>query len=452
MKKNTLTPLDVLLNLNHEINAPLNIITGFSEIMSRELGDLDVDHRILDYLESVRSSSINLSELFHNMFALFKTDQSIGGYRTEKVDIRLLIKTFHQIYKGQLREANVEGGYQIDPQLDTFLLSDRERLVLVCDALINIILLQEQTLLKLTLSAEYEDGGVALRLEGVFQDAVTSYDQLTEDDFLSRFGFQTLVSFLQQIHGKLVLGGGGANTMALKLIIRSDTQKLTANRSIKSLPSFKKNQSVLIVEDNPMNVKMMRLLLEKLDLKVTVAVNGQQAIDSLESHIPSLILMDWEMPVMDGMEATKIIKSNEAWQSIPITVLSANALKENTEEAIEAGADYYLTKPVVLYELIPALEKYLQLDEEASNTGDTAELIVDDTLKDEILKNLQMLQKVPYYLTSQLSKSIEGLRQLARDEDKDFKERLNRIENEYFNRRHEKAEKMIEEMIGELKA
>ena len=112
-------------------------------------------------------------------------------------------------------------------------------------------------------------------------------------------------------------------------------------------------KKILLVEDNEMNREMLLHRLERKGFEVEVAKNGQDALDHLNSnHKPDIILMDMSMPVLDGWEATRIIKSNENLKLIPIIGLSANALESDKARAVEVGCDDYITKPINLDRLV----------------------------------------------------------------------------------------------------
>ena len=119
-------------------------------------------------------------------------------------------------------------------------------------------------------------------------------------------------------------------------------------------------KKILLVEDNEMNREMLLHRLERRGFSVAVAKNGQEAIDKLRSHeLPDVILMDMSMPVLDGWEATRIIKSNIQFQKIPIIGLSANALDSDRARAEKVGCNSYVTKPINIEDLV---EKISNID------------------------------------------------------------------------------------------
>jgi two-component system, cell cycle response regulator DivK len=120
-----------------------------------------------------------------------------------------------------------------------------------------------------------------------------------------------------------------------------------------------KMAKVLLVEDNEMNRDMLSRRLIRRGFEVVFAVNGKQGVDLARSERPDIILMDMSLPIMDGWEATRCVKSDDATRSVPVIGLTAHAMSGDRERAIEAGCDDYDTKPVELDRLIGKIERLL---------------------------------------------------------------------------------------------
>jgi two-component system cell cycle response regulator DivK len=116
---------------------------------------------------------------------------------------------------------------------------------------------------------------------------------------------------------------------------------------------------LLLVEDNEMNRDMLSRRLERKGYAVAIAVNGQQAVEMAAADPPALVLMDMSLPVLDGWEATRRIKANDATRNIPIIALTAHAMQGDEQKAKEAGCDDYDTKPVELPRLLGKIEALL---------------------------------------------------------------------------------------------
>ena len=118
---------------------------------------------------------------------------------------------------------------------------------------------------------------------------------------------------------------------------------------------------ILIVEDEPKNLKLIRDLLQVSGYLTLEATNGAEGVELARAHKPDLILMDILMPVMDGFEATKILKAGAETRNIPIIALTSYAMKEDDEKIREAGCDGYITKPIDTKEFLKKVAEYLRI-------------------------------------------------------------------------------------------
>ena len=116
---------------------------------------------------------------------------------------------------------------------------------------------------------------------------------------------------------------------------------------------------ILLVEDNEMNRDMLSRRLARKGYQVLAAVDGETGLSMAQSETPDLILMDMSLPVMDGWEATRRLKADERTRRIPVIALTAHAMSDDREKALEAGCDDYDTKPVVLPRLLDKIQTLL---------------------------------------------------------------------------------------------
>jgi len=116
---------------------------------------------------------------------------------------------------------------------------------------------------------------------------------------------------------------------------------------------------LLLVEDNEMNRDMLSRRLRRKGYEVDLAVDGQEGIDRVRRDPPELILMDMSLPVVDGWEATRTLKADPGTASIPVIALTAHAMSDDRQKALDAGCDDYDTKPVELPRLLEKIERLL---------------------------------------------------------------------------------------------
>lgn len=116
---------------------------------------------------------------------------------------------------------------------------------------------------------------------------------------------------------------------------------------------------ILIVEDEPRNLTLFRDLLQRFGYVTLEATNGKDGVDLARVHNPNLILMDIQLPVMDGIEATRILKSDTTTKDIPILALTSYAMKGDRDKILQAGCDGYLAKPVDIQEFLSTVARYI---------------------------------------------------------------------------------------------
>lgn len=118
-------------------------------------------------------------------------------------------------------------------------------------------------------------------------------------------------------------------------------------------------KTVLVMEDNEKNMKLFRDLLQSRNYQVLETVNGREGVELAQKHKPDLIIMDWYMPVMNGQEATPLLKSSEATKDIPLLVVTALAMRNEVQQIKASGCDDYLTKPIDIAGFFQKVEKLL---------------------------------------------------------------------------------------------
>ena len=123
---------------------------------------------------------------------------------------------------------------------------------------------------------------------------------------------------------------------------------------------------ILLVEDNEMNRDMLSRRLQRKGYEVVLALDGQSGVEMSQTQAPDLILMDMSLPVLDGWEATRRLKTDASTRHIPIIALTAHAMSSDREKALEAGCDDYDTKPVELPRLLAKIEALLRARENGS--------------------------------------------------------------------------------------
>jgi len=225
-----------------------------------------------------------------------------------------------------------------------------------------------QTVESTELRWSVSDTGVGIpadKLETIFDSFEQADGSVTRQYGGTGLGLTISKELVEMMGGQLVVdskvGEGSTFSFSLKLKRQPETgQDLLPVPAQSDRPALApvREQRVLLVEDNPVNQKLALALLNRLEAEVTMAENGQEALECLEQASFDLIFMDIQMPVMDGLTATSRIKAEPAWQHIPIVAMTAHAMQGDRERFLAAGMDDYLTKPVRKADVRQILAQY----------------------------------------------------------------------------------------------
>lgn len=368
---------EFLANMSHEIRTPMNAILGFSEILKDKIGK---DPLVLDYLSGIQKSGKNLISLINDILDLAKIEAGKLEIVYSPVNLFAVIHDIQQIFSLQTIQKNLKFEITIDEKLPKSILIDELRLRQVLFNLIgNAVKFTEKggvyvNVLHLSrgsdsscidLVIDIKDTGIGIaeyELDAIFSPFI---QQAGQDAM--RFGGSGLGLSITR---KLVEMMGGTITVESKIGLGStfrvhipelEISSLTHNSKEKDFEianiSFDKAK-ILLVEDIESNRKVVTGFLEQWNFTILEAANGRLALEILEKESVDLILMDMQMPEMDGKTTSLIIKKNDRLKSIPILVLTATSLKEVVEDIL-TFADGYLCKPITRVELIRELARFL---------------------------------------------------------------------------------------------
>ncbi|MDX1434900.1 MAG: ATP-binding protein, partial [Gammaproteobacteria bacterium] len=375
---------DFLANMSHEIRTPMNAILGFTDILKRGYDKGEQDRR--KYLNTIHSSGQHLLQLINDVLDLSKVES--GRMEVESIDVtpHILVREVLNILNVKAEEKGISLDMDVASPIPEKVMSDPTRLrQIVTNLVSNAIKFTEKGGVKVTLhvtaNAEDEvryaidvaDNGIGIahdKLEAIFDPFVQADTSVTRRFGGTGLGLAISRKFARLMGGDIVAtseeGKGSVFLVTFdpgaleNVAMLQPAQALAAAEEVGdgahytwTFPSAR----VLVVDDGEENRDLVRLVLEESGLTVEEAENGQVGVDKASRGSFDVVLMDMQMPVMDGYTATKTLRQQGA--KMPILALTGNAMKGFEQQCLAAGCSGYLTKPVDIDLLLGTLAELL---------------------------------------------------------------------------------------------
>jgi PAS domain S-box-containing protein len=367
-----------LANISHEIRTPINGIAGMANLLGQNPSPEERE----TYLNAIRHSAENLKVIINDILDLAAIES--GKLRFEKIAFNLLdlLPSLVNTFKYQAKEKNLTINFEIDQKLNKILLGDPVRLNQV---LINLI----SNAVKFTHSGsigikcsiakelrgtswvkiEVSDTGVGIpeeKLHTIFESFSQADASVTRRYGGTGLGLTIVKQLVELQKGKIHVASKEHQGSTFGVTVPFEIGKV---RAITQVPKQRKNFKdintaelhVLLVEDNDINRLYAKSILKNWQCYIDVAENGLVAIEKIKNNFYDVVLMDIQMPVMDGYEATRAIRSMNQSVKVPIIALTANATQSDVEKCMLAGMDDYLPKPFTPEDLYRKLFKDLKI-------------------------------------------------------------------------------------------
>jgi PAS domain S-box-containing protein len=373
---------EFLANMSHELRTPLNAILGLSEsLLEQRRGPLN--ERQIQSIDLIASSGKHLLSLINDILEVSKIEAGKLQMHTDTVSVKELCRSSLNFIKELALKKLISVEFTCDESIST-LQADPQR---VKQVLINLLtnavkFTPERGRVGLDVSTNaarnrilfsVTDSGIGIAAEDL-KKLFTPFTQL--DSSLARQYSGTglglsLVQKLTEAHGGSVrveseVGKGSRFTVILPFTPGPDaratdddsTQLIETDQdSALTAGVVRKNLVVLLAEDNQVNSEMLSTYLQSCGYAVMVAQNGEEVLQRVEETVPDIILMDIQMPKMDGMETTQRLRRDSRFTTTPIIALTALVMHGDRERCLTAGANEYLSKPVSLKTLVSTIEK-----------------------------------------------------------------------------------------------
>ena len=445
-----------LANMSHELRTPLNAVLGFTQLLKNSPGMSDSQNSNLDIV--IRSGE-HLLNLINNVLDISKIEAGKIEFEESIIDLPQLLQEMKSMMSVRATEKGIRFNIEWSDSLPKYIVSDSSKLR---QTLLNLIgnavkftargyvLLRALKQNDDTLRFEIEDTGAGVDTEDIprlFTPFVQAKDN-ARGEVGSGLGLAISKQYIELMGGKIDLrtekGKGSVFGFAIPLVIGESgtTEQPAKFGKVLGIEPGQPSYRILIAEDQMENRLLLRETLSILKLEVREAQNGKEAVELFQEWKPDLIWMDIRMPVMDGLEACRIIKQTEEGQKTKIVALTAHALEEERRQILAAGCDDFIRKPFRIHEIFEALARHLGMrfiyEESATPlTADAAD-ISENSLKHLPSNLLLALKKTAILLDAEMCRSvIQQIRQYdsiladglnAYVENLDFKRLLNMLD------------------------
>ncbi|MFT5313247.1 MAG: signal transduction histidine kinase, partial [Paraglaciecola sp.] len=362
---------EFLANMSHEIRTPMNAIIGFIDIVLE--GELEEIHQ--KHLRTVRNSATDLHNLLNDILDIAKLEEGKLQLEHQPFSVRELIGHVVTTFQMKVEAKGLQIIQHISTDLPSRFLGDALKLKQI---LINLIgnALKFTATGSITIAVEQtgddqlqfivRDTGIGIakdKLEHIFESFIQA-DSSTRRKY-GGTGLGTTISkrLVELMGGEIWLesdeGVGSTFYFTIKLVKTERAVELESLSIDQNLLLTDKPLDVLVVEDGEQNAELLRFRLEALGHNFIWAVDGLEAVNMCSDNTFDIILMDIQMPVMDGLQASEQIRLLPRGKTIPIIALTASVLREDRKACFDAGMDGFINKPIVFNELFTEMAKLL---------------------------------------------------------------------------------------------
>ena len=375
-----------LANMSHELRTPLNAILGMTEGLTDQVFG-PVNERQIKALETVDRSGTHLLDLINDILDIAKIESGRIELESKSISVSSLFQSSLDFIKQQVLQKQIQLEIQLLSDLPDLCCDERQIRQVLINLLNNAvkftpeggkIILEAQLSKPEFLRITVADSGIGIAPEDInklFQPFIQIDCALNRQYQGTGLGL-SLVKRIVELHGGEVfliseIGVGSRFMIDLPCahtelrtqgVSRPEPAISIESKGITGAVSPSQTPSILLVEDNEANIATVSSYLEAkgYSYSIVVAKNGREAIAIAHSETPSLILMDIQMPELNGFEAMQKIRQNPVLATVPIIALSALAMTGDRERCIEAGANEYISKPIKMRNLLATMQHLLQ--------------------------------------------------------------------------------------------
>jgi signal transduction histidine kinase/CheY-like chemotaxis protein len=365
---------EFLANMSHELRTPLNAILGFSQLMNH---DRSLNKQQQENLRIINRSGEHLLSLINDVLDLSKIEAGKTVLNEKDFDFYSLLEIIEDMLAMKAESKGLRLIFERSKDTPQYIKTDEKKLRQV---LINLLgnaikFTQEGTIIlrvkladdRQTIQFAVEDTGSGIAPEEIDKlfEAFSQTETGRQSQQGTGLGLSISQRFVELMGGAIgvssVLGQGSIFTFQIRAVL-SEAEKIENSKPTKRVVGIKSKQEeyrILVVDDRDENRQLLIKLLEPIGFQVREATNGSEAVEMWQQWQPQLIWMDMRMPVMNGYEATQIIKSHLQGQATVIIALTASTFEDEKTVVLSAGCDDFVRKPFLEATLFEKMSQYL---------------------------------------------------------------------------------------------
>jgi CheY-like chemotaxis protein len=360
--------------MSHEIRTPLNAILGFAEILKSSEKDIQK----IGYFDIIKSSEAMLLTIVNDILDFSKIESGRMLIEKRKFPTKKPFKELGLVFYERAKEKKINLKIVFDENLPEYFVGDEIRIKQVASNFLSnaIKFTHENGHIIMSISYDFEqnrlkfsvkDNGIGIdkkNLEKIFESFMQEDISTTRKYGGTGLGLSISSALVKSMDGDINVTSnlGEGSEFSFSIPYPTDYKYKIDQPSVEFLPEKKLNATVLLVEDNKTNQILMKVMLKDLNIDVDIVSNGKEAIEKFIENKYDLILMDENMPLMSGIEATRIILDLEKENGVkhtPIIAVTANALATDKDKFLNAGMDNFISKPIDHEHFVKVLKMYL---------------------------------------------------------------------------------------------